>query len=138
MAFSDETFGDPKEASRSDVEQAIMAWRGYRQQRLVVESEAKRIKEREDFYKSYVLEAFKQQKFEGMIIGGRITGLSTRSVPAVEDKEALVAHILETGQLDLLQFKISTEAVKARWQEDLEVPGVGETEVYDLYDRQVK
>ena len=130
-------FNDPAKATREEVEEAIKNWRMYRQKRLDEEKIADKTKEKENAFKSFVLEAFKQQKFEGMIIDGRSTGLSTKKVAAVEDKESFVAHILATGQIDLLQFRLSEGAVKERWANEEEVPGVGEVEVYDLFDRKV-
>lgn len=130
-------FNDPAEATREEVENAIMQWRGYRAQRLEAEKVANKLKERETEFKTFVLEAFKQQKFEGMLIGGRMTGLSTKEVATVSDKEALVRYILATGQLDLLQFRLSTGAVDERKENGEEVPGTEYIDVYDLFDRKV-
>lgn len=128
-------YNDPAEASREEVESAILAWRGFREQRLEAEKVAGRLKANEDAFKSFVLEAFKQQKFEGMLIGGRTTGLSTKKVPTVADKEALMGYIRSTGELDLLQFRLSAAAVAERWENEVKVPGVEEIEIYDLFDR---
>lgn len=130
-------YSNPAEASREDVEQAIVKWRADREKRLEAEKVAKKIKETEDAAKSFILEAFKQQKFEGMLIDGRTTGLATKSVPTVCDKELLVAYIKETGELDLLQFHLSAGAVKERTEAGISVPGTEYVDVYDLFDRKV-
>ena len=129
------TSATPDEAEREVVEKAIVMWRELRTERLEAERQARVLKNDEDKLKSFLIEAFKQQKLEGMIIDGRSTGLSTKTQPSVADKEAFLAYIKETGQLDLLQFRLATGAVQERWNNDMEVPGVEEIELYDLFDR---
>lgn len=125
----------PEEAERSVVEQAIVMWRDRRAERLEAERQARVLKNDEDKLKSFLIEAFKQQKLEGMIIAGRSTGLSTKTQPSVADKEAFLAHIKATGELDLLQFRLAAGAVQERWNNEVEVPGIEEIELYDLFDR---
>lgn len=129
------TSATPDEAEREVVEKAIIMWRELRTERLEAERQARVLKNDEDKLKSFLIEAFKQQKLEGMIIDGRSTGLSTKTQPSVVDKEAFLTYIKETGQLDLLQFRLATGAVQERWNNEVEVPGVEEIELYDLFDR---
>ena len=129
------TSATPDEAEREIVEKAIVMWRELRTERLEAERQARVLKNDEDAAKSFLIECFKQQKLEGMIIDGRSTGLSTKTQPSVADKEAFLAYIKETGQLDLLQFRLATGAVQERWNNEVEVPGVEEIELYDLFDR---
>lgn len=129
------TSATPEEAEREVVEKAIVMWRELRTERLEAERQARVLKNDEDKLKSFLIEAFKQQKLEGMIIDGRSTGLSTKTQPSVADKEAFLAYIKETGQLDLLQFRLATGAVQERWNNEVEVPGIEEIELYDLFDR---
>lgn len=128
-------FTDPASASREEVEKAIVEWRSYREQRLEADRAARRVKDCEDAFKSFILEAFKQQNLEGMLIDGRLTGLTTRSVPTVSDKEKLIEHIKNTGELDLLQFRLSAPAVEARTENGASVPGTDYIDVYDVFDR---
>jgi hypothetical protein len=125
----------PEHAPREHVEELIKFWRARRAERLEAERQARVLKNEEDAAKSFLIECFKQQKLEGMIIDGRSTGLATKTQPSVADKEAFLAYIKETGQLDLLQFRLATGAVQERWNNDMEVPGVEEIELYDLFDR---
>lgn len=127
----------PEEATREPLEELIKWWRAKREERLAAEKMAAQIKKDEDAFKSFILEAFKKQKFEGMIIDGRTTGLTTKSVATVCDKEALVQHIISTKQLDLLQFRLSTGAVDERKEAGVSVPGTEYIDVYDLFDRKV-
>lgn len=128
---------DPATAERYQIEANIAAWRQVRTDRLELDRQAGLKKKQEDELKSFLLEAFKQQKLEGMLIDGRTTGLSKKEVPVVEDKEAVLSYIRQTGELDLLQFRISNEAVREREEAGVEVPGVGKMEIYDLFDRKV-
>lgn len=126
-----------EEATREDVEKAIVRWRETNFDRLEVERSAKAIKKTEDQLKSFLLEVFKVQKLEGMIIDGRSTGLSTKKGLVVSDKEAFLAYIKQEQALDLLQFRMAEGAVKERMAEGIQVPGTEEAEFYDLFDRKV-
>lgn len=126
---------NPAEADRKTVEQAIKDWREARDARLELDRKAAKLKSVEDVLKSFLLEAFKQQKLEGMLIGGKVTGLTTKRIPIVEDKEKFLNYIRETGELDLLQFRLAPEAVRVRADEGVEVPGIGEMDTYDLFNR---
>lgn len=128
-------FSDPAEAKRGEVEAAITAWRDKRDERLELDRQAAVKKKEEDQLYGFLVEVFKQQKLEGMLIEGRVTGLGSKKVSIVEDKEALMAHIRATGELELLQFRLSEPAVKEREENGESVPGVGKMEVYSLFDR---
>lgn len=45
--------------------------------------------------------------------------------PVTEDWESLYKHIKKTGNFDLLNRALNRSAVKARWENGKEVPGVG-------------
>lgn len=128
-------YTNPAEADRKTVEQAIRDWREARDARLELDRKAAKLKSVEDVLKSFLLEAFKQQKLEGMLIGGKVTGLTTKNIPIVEDKEKFLNYMRETGELDLLEFRLSAAAVRVRAEEGVEVPGIGEMETYDLFNR---
>lgn len=117
-------------------EKAIVAWRQMRTERLELERQARKTQDMETALKSWTLEVFKQQNLEGCLIDGRITKLTTNNVPTVSDKEALVKYILETGEIDLLQFRLAGGAVKERKDNDISVPGTEFIDVYDLSDKQ--
>lgn len=132
------TFPEPEKASRKDVEKAILKWRELREDRLAADKVAAKLKAAEDLYKSFMLEAFKQQKLEGMLIGGRMTGLASKPVATVADKEKFLEYVKSTGDLDLLQFRLSTKAVDERTENEVKVPGIEYIDVYDVFDRVIK
>lgn len=127
----------PSEAPRDLVETLIVRWREVRQARLDAEKVAQKLQSKETALKSYLLETFHEQRLEGMLIGGRSTGLSSKNVPIVSDKEKLLSYIRETGELDLLQFRLSNKAVDERFENGIQVPGTEYKEVYDLFDRKL-
>lgn len=122
-------------ATREQAESVIKAWRDKRAVRLEANRIMEDLKKEEIAMSSWLLEVFKQQKFEGMLIGGRITGLTEKEVAAVSDKEALMEYIRKTGELDLLQFRLSTSAVDERKENDVLVPGTEYIIVHELFDR---
>lgn len=126
------------QATREQTEAVIVAWRKQRAKRLEQNRIMEASKKIEISLSSWLLEVFKQQKFEGMLIKGRITGLSDSEVPIVEDKEAFMNHIKATGELELLQFRLGVGAVNERTEAGVKVPGIAFIKVYDLFDNKVK
>jgi hypothetical protein len=129
------TATDPMTAERPLVEEAIQQWRGLSKERLKTEHEAAAIKERETALKLWLVDVFKGQKFEGMLIDGRITGCTSREVHTVTDRIALIDYIYDNRALDILQFRITDDAIFTREEEGEVIPGVEKMEVYGLFDR---
>lgn len=96
-----------------------------RADRLAKEKEAKAIKDVERGHMETILEALRESETEA--IGGT-THLAKRVVkdePIAEDWEKIHAHIQATGEFDLLHRRLTDTAIKARWDDGVEVPGVG-------------
>ena len=125
------------EATREQAQEMITLWRAQRAKRLEENRIMEDSKKKEQAMYSWLLEVFKQQKYEGMMIGGRVTGLADKEIPYVEDKEAFLKYMKETGELDLLEFRMAKGAVEERFANGVEVPGVAHMTVYDLFDRKV-
>lgn len=49
----------------------------------------------------------------------------TDAVPRIEDPDALYKYIKKTGAFDLLQRRLNDAAIKERWEDQKQVPGVG-------------
>lgn len=128
---------DPKGATREQIEQVVQAWRLRRAARLAAEKEAAKIKEGEDVLKSWLIDAFRLQLMEGVIIDGKITGLSVRDTPVIANRDKLEQFIFDTGDLSLLQFQLSVTAVNEHLSNGEEIPGVELMEYYQLYDRKI-
>lgn len=125
------------EAARELYEAIIVQWRSMRAKRLELERLARAAQAAETAFKSYAIEVCREQKLEGVLIDGRVTGLNTKSVATVSDKEKLIEFIRETGDISLLQFRLATGTVDEYTENDRKVPGVEYIDVYDLTDRRV-
>lgn len=125
----------PIEADRILTEETIKLWRAKRVERLAKEKEAEILEKQEKEMKSWLIAVFQEQKFEGMVIDQRITGLSKREVHIVEDREAFIQYIYDNEAIDLLQFRISEGAINEREENNITVPGVDVAEIPDLFDR---
>jgi hypothetical protein len=126
-----------EEVPRQVLEAVIVNWRETRAKRLELERVAREQAALETSLKSYAIEVLKAQKHEGCLIGGRVTGLIKNTVPTVSNKEALLAHIRASGELELLQFQILKSAMEERRENGVEVPGVEFIEVYGLSDKKL-
>jgi len=125
----------PDEATRLEIEGAVAEWRQVRAERLAAEKVAAKIKERETELKEFLVAAMTSQAYEGVVRDGRLTYVRESEVPTASDRLALEKYILETGQLDLLQFRVAVGAVRERQAAGVEVPGIEMVTVYDLGDR---
>jgi len=125
----------PDQANRKDVEKRIVEWRTRRAERLEAQRVVDAMQKEESALKSWLIAVFQAQAYEGMVIDSRITGLSTREVHSVTDKEAFVDYIYENQAIDLLQFRLSETAIVAREDAGFEVPGTEIVEAFDLFDR---
>jgi len=127
----------PSEAERPAVESVIKAWRLKRAERLALSKEVDALQKEETAMKSWLINAFTSQQYEGMVIDQRFTGLTEREIHSVTDREALQEFILENDALDILQFRISDAAIFEREGAGIVVPGVQLVTIADLSDRKV-
>ena len=96
-----------------------------RDKKASVQKELDSIKAEEEKLKAYVIDELPKSNATG--VEGRYARVrvTVKPTPVVEDWSALKAHILATGEFDLLAKSISRTAVKERWSQDEEVPGIG-------------
>lgn len=96
-----------------------------RDARRAFETLAEKEREREKALEDAIFAKFDKAQLEGAR-GKRAQATITRTEhPTIEDYEALAKHIKKTGELDLLQRRVSSAAVRERWQEKKAVPGIG-------------
>jgi len=100
-----------------------------REQRLKIQREVDSLEQQE---KDILYEITKE--FTGESIKDSVDGFTMlakrKDVPTVRDWSATLAYIKETGQVDLLQKRLTDSAVKARWDAGVDVPGVELTHKY--------
>lgn len=122
-------------AERKDVQKMVAAWRTQKAYRMALDKLANQAKSIEVLAQKWLVGVMYSQEWEGIVIDGRITGVSTKDVPDVIDKEEFLDYIRETGELDLLQFRPAVGAINQRLSEEVEVPGIAIKEVPTLFDR---
>lgn len=73
-------------------------------------------------------------------VSGKLAAVKVveKKTARVFDWTALYAHVETTGNFELLQRRVSEAAVKERWAEDEDVPGVECAQVFDLSVSKVK
>lgn len=104
-----------------------------REERRALEAQADKMKEElEQPLKAQILVALKESG-AGSVGGTKYqAALVKKTTPQVTDWSALYAHIQKTGEFELLQRRLSPPAVKERWDEKEEVPGVSPIQMEDL------
>lgn len=75
-------------------------------------------------FEEYVINTFKKSELEGAKSGSLQLSISKRDVPTPKDWKKIWAHIKKTGETDLVQQRLSSTAVRARWKDNKIVPGV--------------
>ena len=106
---------------------------GVEAERLALDRKSKDLKKKENELREYLL-AFMQR--EGVpAIGGTLGTVRTedRQIPTVRNWEDLYDYILENKAFDLLHRRLTDSAVAARWEDNLEVPGVEKFIVTKLF-----
>jgi hypothetical protein len=95
-----------------------------RDQRLAAQRRVDSLKDRENELKASLMK--EMQIAEVSIIGGKhySVRLSTTEEPAVADWSTLYEYISQTGAFDLLQRRISPPAIRLRWEDDEQIPGL--------------
>ena len=58
--------------------------------------------------------------------------LVMKAIPKLESWDIFSAYIVKTGQLDLLEKRISRGGVKERWQAGVDVPGLSRVDEQDI------
>lgn len=110
------------------VDQYIVA----RDQRLVLERQVAEMEKLEKVLKDAIIA---KAKHEGLTAVGAKQGLvkiNSLIEPRADDWPSVYAYIKENDAFDLLHRRLTSDAVKARWENGVEIPGVGKAEVWKL------
>jgi hypothetical protein len=100
--------------------------------RLAKEKELEALKDMEATAKKIVMDVLKTNGLEGA--KGSIANVSiTRKKQAdVINREMVEDYIRETGDVGMLQFRVSITRCKELWDDGITIPGIEETEVEDI------
>ena len=78
----------------------------------------------ERLFEEHVINTFEKSKLEGAKSKTHQLSISRVDVPSPKDWKKIWAHIKKTGETDLVQKRLSSTAVRARWKDNKKVPGV--------------
>jgi hypothetical protein len=95
-----------------------------RQDRLTVQKKIDELKGREEQLREYLIATLPKSDATGAAGKVARAQIKDKRVPKVEDWDALYKHVKRTGSFELLQRRVSDEAVKERWDAGKQVPGV--------------
>jgi hypothetical protein len=94
--------------------------------RLELDREVKRLKAEEDELKAQLILAMEKAGLSDLAVDdvGHVT-LREHQKPYIVDYSQLEQYIIDNKATDLLQKRLTESAVKARWDDDIQIPGVG-------------
>ena len=105
-----------------------------REQRLAMDRKAAELKEQERNIKAALIKHMREEDVGS--IGGRIvtTGLVHKVKPGAADWDEIYGWILNAGPegFSILQRRLTEGAVKEHWDNDDNIPGIVEVDIYDL------
>lgn len=100
--------------------------------RLAKEKEAEELKSQESQLKQHLIDNLPKSETTGVAGKTARVQVVVKQRVGVDNWDALYAHIKKTGAFDLLQRRVSDTAVKDRWENSKQVPGVSATPVVDV------
>ena len=106
-----------------------------RSKRLSLSKQADEIKAEEDLLRELIRkEALARMDKDGVEqkAGHGLVKLKMKAVAKVGNWDAFQAHILSTGELDLLEKRPMLSAIRARWEAGQSVPGVEQTQEFEV------
>ena len=95
-----------------------------RADRLAMQKQLDELKEKEAAYRDHLINELPKSDATG--IAGKLCRVAvvTKPKPTVKDWFAFHKYIKRTGSFELLQRRVSEQAVKERWDDGKKVPGV--------------
>lgn len=95
------------------------------QERLAADRQAKLLKAEEDDCKAVLMAAMQKMGITSLNGAGASATIVTKDKPYIADYSALEGYIVEHRAIDLLQKRLTESAVKLRWEDGIQIPGVG-------------
>ena len=95
-----------------------------RQKRLAMQKEVDEVEAEEKALKEYIINTLPKSEASG--VAGKVARVTvvTKDVPQVKDWDAFYKYVSRTKSFDLLQRRLSDAAVKERWENKKDIPGV--------------
>lgn len=118
--------------SEADIGTTIDALYAMRERRLGIERQVKEIKEAEVTLRGKIFEMLASMGLTKASGAVATAGIKVSNIPLVEDWDALWDYIRQTGEVDLVQKRISVTAWRARFDDGVNIPGVSKVEDVDI------
>lgn len=115
-----------------DIGSAIDALYALREQRLGIERRVKELKEEEVQRRNQIFEMLAGMGLTKASGSMATAGIKVSNVPLVENWDTFHEYIKNTGEFDLLQKRISVTAWRARFDDNVTIPGVSAVEDVDI------
>lgn len=112
-----------------DLAASIDAYQFKRQERLALEKDVQDLKDEEIALRDGIVEALKKNSLTSAGGTTHTFVITKKREPSVTDWDALYKYIKKKSAFDLLQRRLSSLAMRERWDEGEEVPGVVGVEV---------
>lgn len=103
-----------------------------RAKRLAMDKQVEDLKSQESALKQHLIDNLPKSETTGVAGKTARVQVVVKQRVGVDNWDALYAHIKKTGSFDLLQRRVSDTAVKDRWENSKQVPGVSATPVVDV------
>jgi hypothetical protein len=104
--------------------QEIEEYFNLRQQRLAVQREADKLEQQEKDLLYSIQTQMSAKKVGTTTYRGYTASIESKPSPVVKDWTLTLDYIRSTGELDMLQKRLTESAVKARWDAGVDIPGV--------------
>lgn len=95
-----------------------------RAKRLIQQKIVDALESEEKALKDYIIQSLPKSEASG--VAGKLARVTvvTKEIPQVKDWDLFYKYVKKTGQFDLMQRRLTTDAVKERWDAGKEIPGV--------------
>jgi hypothetical protein len=95
-----------------------------RNKRLEMQKQVDAVESEEKAYKEHIIQTLPKSDASG--VAGKLCRVTivTKKIPQVKDWAKFHAYVKKTGQFELMQKRLADTAIKERWENGKEVPGV--------------
>lgn len=103
-----------------------------REARLAADKVAADLKKKENDLYNFLIDNISKSDASGVIGKRKCAKVVTRTEPTPESWDKVFAYVKKTNSFDLLQKRLSAPAVRERWEDNREIPGVGRIQVVSI------
>lgn len=107
------------------IQQMLLQARAKQQERLAADRQSKLLKVEEDQLFALAMMEMQAAGLTHVELSNVKADIEEKEKPYISDFGALEGYIREHGALDLLQKRLTESAVKLRWEDGIQIPGVG-------------